>query len=68
MQHVLWLSECLNVPTLVQAVVSIPAFRQTVTTTYYTHEDTHTGEREGEKQNNRISSLATVEIININVL
>lgn len=63
--------ECVTVPTLVQAVVSIPAFRHTVTTTYYTH--THIGEREGKwankkKQRNRISLLATVEIININVI
>lgn len=46
MQH-MWHStlERVTFLTLVQAVVSIPAFRHTVTTTYYTQ--THTGEGRG---------------------
>lgn len=66
--------ECVTVPTLVQAVVSIPAFRHTVTTTYCTH--TRGRGKEGKcankkikkTQRNWISQLAAVEIININVI
>lgn len=50
MQH-MWcgILECVTVLTLVQAVVSIPAFRHTVTTTYYTQ--THTEGRGGQIKN-----------------
>lgn len=70
MQH-MWHStlERVAVLTLVQAVVSIPAFRHTVTTTYYTQ--THKGgERGANKKIKRImfSLLLSGEMIKINVL
>lgn len=62
-----------NAPTLVQAVVSIPAFRQTVTTTYCkeTHkhqERTGTQTKTEKETGDRIRMLATVETININAV
>lgn len=72
MQH-MWCGtlEHVTVLTLVQAVVSIPAFRHTVTTTYCTQ--TPTGEERGgqiKKKEKRImfSLLLSGEMINMNVL
>lgn len=47
--------ERVSVLTLVQAVVSIPAFRHTVTTTYYTQ--THTGEWRGGGASKKIKRI-----------